>query len=304
MRKGLPDKKILEAVMRSVEGVPGETAGVAYKDGQGSLQAVMEALDNVHGRSISYIKLNSDLCAIRQYRDEDVVTYYTRMSSIVHLLQQHHFKEFHPGQLENFSKQAFYDGLLEKYQPRVSHIMDDPTKSVSDILVSVRKMEETEDRYYSDRRKDSRSDYRSGSSKPYKSYRDNSNNNNGNNHGRRKDDYGVRVGNPDTGDESSEAETLTEDDKEQLYRDGMYIGITRMAAADDNRTGTCFNCKECGHQWRQCPQALREDLQRAKNREGLNHKCLNKSGEGIAKGGHPSPKGTASRATEATPAQR
>ena len=83
MRRKIPEKKILDAIMNSVEGGPGETAGVAYKKGKGSLNEVLEALDTVHGRSISYIKLHSDLCAIRQYYNEDVVCYYTRMNSIV-----------------------------------------------------------------------------------------------------------------------------------------------------------------------------------------------------------------------------
>ena len=64
MRRKIPEKKILDALMNSVEGGPGETASVTYEKGKGSLKEVLEALDTVHGQSISYIKLHSDLCAI------------------------------------------------------------------------------------------------------------------------------------------------------------------------------------------------------------------------------------------------
>ena len=243
------------------------------------MDAILKALDTVHGQSISYIKLNSDLCGIRQYYKEDVVTYYTRMNAIIHLLQEHHDKQFPPGQLENFAKSAFYDGLLEKYQPCISHLRDDPTKDVSDLLASVRKMEEQEERHLSDRRKHARNGYQKNGSVPtkgYRSYRDNNNNNNTNH----KDGYGVRVGNPDSDNESDEEETFTEEDRDQIYRDGLYMGISRMADDDDKRTGTCFNCNEMGHMWRQWTQPLQEDLQRAKDREGLDHRHLNISGEG------------------------
>ena len=159
MRRKIPEKKILDAIMNSVEGGPGETASVAYEKGRGSLKEVLEALDTVHGRSISYIKLHSDLCAMRQYYDEDVVCYYTRMNSIVYLLQEHHDTQFPPGQLARFTKQAFYDGLLEKYKPLVSHLMDRPKKGVGVVLSAVRKAEEAEERQLAARRMEARSGY-------------------------------------------------------------------------------------------------------------------------------------------------
>ena len=64
IRRKIPDKKILDAIMHSVEGPAAETAGVAYEKGKGTLAEVLDSLDTVHGRSISYIKLHSDLCAI------------------------------------------------------------------------------------------------------------------------------------------------------------------------------------------------------------------------------------------------
>ena len=152
MCRKIPEKKILDAIMNSVEGGPGKTAGVAYEKGKGSLNEVLDALDTVHGRSISYIKLHSDLCAIRQYYDEVVVCYYTRMNSIVYLLQEHHDKQFPPGQLAWFTKQAFYDRLLEKYKPLVSHLMDRPKKGVEAVLSAVRKAEEAEERQLAARR--------------------------------------------------------------------------------------------------------------------------------------------------------
>ena len=54
MCRKIPEKKILDAIMNSVEGGPGETAEVAYEKGKGSLNEVLDALDTVHGRSISY----------------------------------------------------------------------------------------------------------------------------------------------------------------------------------------------------------------------------------------------------------
>ena len=308
MRRKIPEKKILDAIMNSVEGGPGETASVAYEKGKGTLKEVLEALDTVHGRSISYIKLHSDLCAMRQYYDEDVVCYYTRMNSIVYLLQEHHDTQFPPGQLARFTKQAFYDGLLEKYKPLVSHLMDRPKKGVGVVLSAVRKAEEAEERQLAARRMEARSGYNKnghGSSKGYSNNRDYGNANRSNNNNNRTDPksgYGVRVGDPGPEeDDLVEEAVINEEDREQIYRDGMYIGITKMADDDDKRTGTCFNCKECGHMWRQCPLALREDLQRTKDREGLDHRRLNRYGEGVAKGGRPSQKGTGGRVPESTP---
>ena len=254
MHRKIPEKKILDAIMNSVEGGPGETAGVAYEKGKGSLNEVLDALDMVHGRSISYIKLHSDLCAIRQYYDEDVVCYYTRMNSIVYLLQEHHDKQFPPGQLARFTKQAFYDGLLEKYKPLVSHLMDRPKKGVGAVLSAVRKAEEAEERQLAARRMEALNGYNkngNGSSKGYGNNRDYSNSSRNNNNKNRTDPksgYGVRVGDP--GPEENdfiEEVAISEEDRDQIYRDGMYIAIARMADDDDKRTGTCFNCKECGH---------------------------------------------------------
>ena len=221
------------------------------------------------------------------------------MNSIIYLLQEHHDKQFPPGQLARFTKQAFYDGLLQKYKLLVSHLMDRPKKGVGAVLLAVKKAEETEERQMAARCMESRAGYNKNNANPSKGYHGNRDYNNNKNDN--KGGYGVRVGDPGSEeDEDDDRIQLTEGDKEQIYRDGMYIGIAWMADEDNKRMGICFNCKENGHMWRQCPQTLREDLQRAKDREGLDHRRLNRSGEGGAKGGCPSQKG--GRGPETTPA--
>ena len=72
-----------------------------------------------------------------------------------------------------------------------------------------------------------------------------------------KSGYGVRVGDPGPEEDNFiEEVAISEEDRDQIYHNGMYIAIARMADDDDKCTGTCFNCKECGHMWRQCPQTL------------------------------------------------
>ena len=43
-------------------------------------------------------------------------------------------------------------------------------------------------------------------------------------------------------------------------------------------------CREKGHHWRDCPQPLRQALQKAKDREGIDEQRLNASGDSGAKG--------------------
>ena len=168
--------------------------------------------------------LNSDLCAIQQYLRRGC-------RNILHSYEFHRTLAARaprsPVSTRTtgcFCQTAFYDGLLEKYQPRISHLRDDPTKDVSDLLASVRKTEEQEERYLSDRRKDSRNGYQKNGSAPTKGYRSyqcdtsNHNNNNNNNNTNCKDGYGVRVANPDSEGESENEETFTKEDRDQVYR--------------------------------------------------------------------------------------
>ena len=83
-----------------------------------------------------------------------------------------------------------------------------------------------------------------------------------------------------------------------IFQDAYYVGVARIADEDDRRIGKCFNCKEEGHQWRQCPRKLREDLRQVLDRQGINDKRLNRSGDGGIKGGRNPRREIAVRAPE------
>ena len=62
--------------------------------------------------------------------------------------------------------------------------------------------------------------------------------------------------------------------------------LLQQADEENKRTGSCYNCRESGHQWRDCPQPLRPALQKAKECEGIDEQRLNASGDSGIKRAH------------------
>ena len=304
---GVDPIRIRDAVMQSLEGEPAKTAKMPYKKGRGTLREILATLDKVHGKSISYRSLNADLCTIRQHFDEDSTDYYKRLNSIVVMMEEHHEERFKEGELALTAKEAFYHGLRPEFRPMIAHMMENPTNTVADLLATVRDEEETEERLRGDRAKDRYRSKHSSRDKDHESrsgHRHHRDGYYGND--RKRDGTGIRVAQiGDDGDDSSDTDsTLTEDDREMIFKDAYYVGVARIADEDDKRTGRCFNCKEEGHQWRQCNRRLREDLRKVLERPGVDDKRLNRSGDGGKKGGRNPRREAAARTPEpAVPAQ-
>ena len=71
MQRGHSPKKIKMAALDALEGRPKRTAQIADMDtkgriGRGKLYKILDVLENLYGRSITYQSLISELCSICQ----------------------------------------------------------------------------------------------------------------------------------------------------------------------------------------------------------------------------------------------
>ena len=51
---------------------------------------------------------------------------------------------YREGQLKRQAKECFFDGLRPEYRSMISHLKDNPTKNMLDLLAGVQKCEEYE----------------------------------------------------------------------------------------------------------------------------------------------------------------
>ena len=72
----LDEACICSLVMQSLEGLPKDTARLAFKKGKGTLKDILKALDKLYGRSASYVHLQSEMCNIQQLYKESAQDYY------------------------------------------------------------------------------------------------------------------------------------------------------------------------------------------------------------------------------------
>ena len=80
-------------------------------------------------------------------------------------------------------------------------------------------------------------------------------------------------------------------DENAMWRDGYYMCTVAKADDADMFFNLCYNCRESGHRWRDCPKPLRQGLQDLKERVEKYDKRLNRSGGGREQGGHAPQKG-------------
>ena len=71
--------------------------------------------------------------------------------------------------------------------------------------------------------------------------------------------------------------SLNQDDEELTFAMEMCSIAIQKVDVMEQQSGKCFNCKELGHYWRDCPKPLKEEFQRLqehpKKRQGeLNRK--------------------------------
>ena len=114
-------------------------------DGDGSLKSVMSALDQVYSGATMYTTLLNKLNSIQQGYNEHAKDYYEWVLQIWVKLQEFHAYMFRRGDLEQQTKEAFFNGLRPEYQAMVVHKRDDPRIGTTDLLSAVRECEENQE---------------------------------------------------------------------------------------------------------------------------------------------------------------
>ena len=100
-------------------------------------------LDKVYGGERSYVDLNNRLCNVAQSYNESVKDYFERVIAIRSKLIKHHSHMYREGQLKRQAKECFFDGLRPEYRAMISHLKDDPTKNMLDLLAGFRSARST-----------------------------------------------------------------------------------------------------------------------------------------------------------------
>ena len=80
---------------------------------------------------------------------------------------------------------------------------------------------------------------------------------------------------------------LDQEDKELTFAIEMCHIAIQKADIMEGQSGKCFNCKELGHYWRDCPKPLREEFRRLQDHPKRRQEELN--GKGGPGRGWPSP---------------
>ena len=137
------------AVLDTLESRHKRTAQVADTDGKGrigrgKLYKILDMLENSYSRNVTYQSLIGELCSIRQKWGEMPKSYYERLTTIVLLLRECHGENIRVKELDSTTKDCFYSGLHEQYQPLVVHLKDKVHTTTSDLLRAIRVHEEAE----------------------------------------------------------------------------------------------------------------------------------------------------------------
>ena len=276
-------------------------------DGDGSLKSVNSALDQVYGGATTYTTLLNKLNSIQQGYNEHAKDYYERALQIQVKLQEFHAYMFRRGDLEHQTKEAFFNGLRPKYQAMVVHKRDDPRVGTTDLLSVVRECEENEENNRRNCRAEYAKAYPPSMSRP--SYQDNHDQRDGNvraqppaqpNHNRYRQDnrpgdrsvpiratqaepeYDYNYGNE--GEYIPEYVDYDQEDIDLTFTTDMWSVAVARADGIKRNTGKCFNCRELGHYWRECPKPLKEDFKHLQEHPKRHQEEINGKG-GPRKGG-------------------
>ena len=253
----------------------------AMEDGDGSLKSIMMALDQVYGGVTMYTTLLHKLNSIQQAHGELAKDYYEHVVQIRVKLQEFHCYMFRPGDLECQAKEAFLNGLCPEFQSMVVHKRDDPSMSITKLLVTVKECEENQENNQHNRRVEYAQAYPPSTTRN-DNYHDQDQNtrlnavpqNQGQNryhqdnrnvpvtvytmypepdvHVQVNDNYLPPYVNYDNPDE------LEQGDPELTLYTQFCKAAVQLADNAERRDGHCHNCKESGHFWRDCHQPLGE----------------------------------------------
>ena len=300
VREGHPRSLIRDSILSALEGRPCTMAKTAMDDGDGSLQCVMTALDQVYGGATSFRQLSNKLNSVTQGNGEMAKEYFKCVIQIRRKLQEFHTYMFRPGDLERQTKDAFFNGLRPEYQAMVVHRWDDPHTSITELLTAVRECEENQENTrrtqrleyarayppsttrlsYGMPQKDRQQELpRQGARYPPRQERSATNIHATNiepilptQEGDFMPHY-VDYDNPDS----------KKDPELELYA-SFYVAAVCLADDTERRDNQCFNCKEPGHYWHNCPKPLKEEFQKMRDRLEWQEQLNGKGGPG-AKGG-------------------
>ena len=277
------------------------------EDGDGTLRSVMSALDQVYGGATTYTTLLNKLNSVQQGYDKTAKDYYERVLQIHVKLQEFHAYMFRKGDLERQTKEAFFNGLRSEYQVMVVHKRDDPTVGTTDLLSAVHECEENQENNRRNRRAEYAKAYPPSHSHP--TYHNDQrvaaalpapapppNGNRYRNDNRRQDrnvpihaaqaepNYHYQVDEEYIPDYINYDLPLDQEDEELTFATKMCNIAICKADTIERQSGKCFNCKELGHYWRNCPQPLKEEFQHLQDHPKKRQEELNGKG-GPGKGG-------------------
>ena len=71
---------------------------------------------------------------------------------------------------------------------------------------------------------------------------------------------------------------LDQEDEELTFATEMCNIAIQKADVIERQSGKCFNCKELGHYWRDCPKPLREEFQCLQDHPKRRQEELNRKG--------------------------
>ena len=145
VKEGHSTTLIRDSVLSTFEGRPCQTAMTAMEDGDGSLKSIMTALDQVYRGVTMYTALLHKLTSIQQAHGKLTKDYYKCVVQIRIKLQEFHCYMFRPGELECQAKEAFFNGLLPEFQLMVVHKRDDPSLSITKLLVAIRECKQNQE---------------------------------------------------------------------------------------------------------------------------------------------------------------
>ena len=133
--------------MQSLEGPPKDTAKLANKKGRGSLADILQVLDKAYSRSASYVHLQSELCNIQQLYKESAQDYFQQMVRLQVAIQDKYPTCLNDLELERTAQEAYFNGLREKYKPRIAYMLEKPDVTVTDLVEAVRHIEADTERW-------------------------------------------------------------------------------------------------------------------------------------------------------------
>ena len=264
--KGYSNEQVKSGMFSSLEGQPRKNFQDCDEDGDLTPAEILVKMDGVYNASVAFRDLSAWLCALKQGTHENIKPYYERMVDIATKLREHHAERFRPGELKSMKKECFFAGLRDNNKYLVAHMRDRDRCGPAEMLKNIREHEEN--------RYPANTSYRPPNNDHFS---------------KDKKNFSAQPANltlDPTPEEEPADDEYPDEFSEECYDQGYCVAVLNIADEADHRLGVCFNCEKTGHQWRDCPEELKESLKAAKERLNQENWQLNKNGGAGVKGGH------------------